>query len=400
MILVIPVQRVSDEEVLYLILTVIKDLRAPVRMLTLPRVGILIGRGTVEIRQSLRILREVCRYPVEDHADAMLVKIIHQVHELPRRAMTARRCEIAGHLISPAGVKRMLCDSHQLHVGVAHIVTVLRELMCRLRIGIEAVFLLAVLLPPGAEMTLINRHRLCEGRRLRARTHPALVSPAIPREIRGHRCRTRTELCGKCIRICLIQDVATLCMNRKLVDLTEAHALDEALVDAAGLERKHIVRLHIPRVPVTDDGNGLRMRCPDRKVHTLLSVQRRRVRTHLLINLIITALAEEVAIELGDEDRVQCFRRSARHRPLLLFLRCTLVCRRRNRFRGLPRVLFYRGFLCIACGRFCTSGRFCFPGSGGHDVLRLYFVVIILYNKTRGFSPRFDIFTILYNGVY
>ena len=249
-------------------------------------------------------------------------------------------------------------------------------------------------------MTLINRHRLCEGRRLRARTHPALVSPAISREIRGHRCRTRTELCGKCIRIRLIQDVATLCMNRKLVDLTEAHTLDESLVDAAGLEWKHVVRLHIPRVPVTDDGNGLRMWCPDREVHALLPTQCRRVCTHLLINLIIAALAEEVTIELGDEDRVQCFRRSARHGLLLLWLRCTLVCRRRRWFRGLRRGFLYRGFLYIVCGWFCTSGRCCFPGSGGHDVLRSYFVVIILYNKTRGFSPRFDIFTILCRAVY
>ena len=83
-ILVIPVQRVADEEVLHLILTVIEDLRAPVRMLALSRVRILIGRSAVEIRQSLRILWEVRRYPVEDHADTMLVKIIHQVHELLR----------------------------------------------------------------------------------------------------------------------------------------------------------------------------------------------------------------------------------------------------------------------------------------------------------------------------
>ena len=339
-------------------------------MLALSRVGILIGRGTIEIRQSLRILREVRRYPVEDHADTVLVKIIHHVHELLRGTMAARRCEIAGHLITPAGVQRMLCDAHQLDVGVAHIVTVLGELMCRLGIGIEAVFLLAVLLPPGAEMALINRHRLCEGRGLRARTHPALVAPAIPGEIRGLRCRTRTELCGKCIRICLIQDIATLCMNRELVDLTEAHALDESLVDTARLERKHVVRLHIPPVPVADDGNGLRMWCPDREVHALLPMQCRRVCTHLLINLIIAALAEEVTIELGDEDRVQCFRRSARHGLLLLGLRSTLVCRRRRWFRGLRRGFLYRGFLCIVRDRCCASGRFCFPGSGGHDVLR------------------------------
>ena len=369
-------------------------------MLALPRVRILIGRGAVEIRQSLRILREVRRYPVEDHADAMLVKIIHHVHELLRGAMTARRCEIAGHLIAPARIERMLRDAHQLDVGVAHIVTVLGELMCRLGIGIETVFLLAVLLPPGAEMTLINRHRLCEHRCLRARAHPVLVAPAIARKVRGFRCGTRTELCGECIRISLIQDVPALCMNRKLVDLTEAHALDEALVDAAGLERKHVVRLHIPLVPVADDGDGLRMRCPDREVHALLSVQRRRVRTHLLIDLIIAALAEEVAVELGDEDRVQCFRRSARHGLLLLWLRSTLVCRRRRWFRGLRRGFLYCGFLCIIRSRCCASGRFCFPGSGGHDVLRYYFVVRILYNKTRGFSPRFDIFTILRKAVY
>ena len=178
-ILVIPVQCVADEEVLYLILTVIEDLRAPVRMLALPRVGILVGRGAVEIRQSLRILREVRRNPVKDHADAMLVKIIHHIHELLRGAMAARRCEITGHLIAPARIERMLRDAHQLDMGVAHIVTVLGELMRRLGIGIEAVLLLAVLLPPGTEMTLINRHRLCEHRGLRARAHPVLVTPAI-----------------------------------------------------------------------------------------------------------------------------------------------------------------------------------------------------------------------------
>ena len=336
MVLIIPVERIADEEVLHLILGIIEDLGAPVRVLAETRIRILVGGRAVELRQALGVLREVRRYPVQDHADAVLMQVVHHVHELLRLAVAGGRCIVARHLIAPGRVQRVLRDAHELHMGVAHLHAIGGQCLRRITIVHEAVVYLVRRALPGAEMHLINGHGLLIGAALGPVPHPVAVLPVIAADVRHLGRRTRPELGREGIGICLVQLLPVLGPDHILVDLALLHARHEALVDAAGLQRKHVIGLRIPLIPVTDDGNRLGMRCPDRKVNALLSLQHRRMGTHLLINLIMLSLSEKIPVKLRDKHRVQLLHRRLR---LCLLLRRLL---RRSPVHASSRILLLR----------------------------------------------------------
>ena len=199
----------------------------------------------------------------------------------------------------------MLRDTHKLYMGVSHIVTVPCKLPCRLRVIHKAIHFRIIGLFPGAKVTLVNRHRLCECRLCGTFRHPFLICPAEVINICCFRCRARAELCRKAVRICLIEDISLLGGDCIFVDLVKPHALNKALIDPAVLQRKHIVCRRIPVIPVTNQRNSLGMRCPYRKVHSLFSIQYSRMGTHLLINLIISALSKKVSVKLRQKNRIQ-----------------------------------------------------------------------------------------------
>lgn len=51
------------------------------------------------------------------------MQIINKIFKLFRCSVAGGRCVIARYLIAPGTVKRMLCNSHQLYVGIAHFFT-------------------------------------------------------------------------------------------------------------------------------------------------------------------------------------------------------------------------------------------------------------------------------------
>ena len=65
-----PEQRVGDQEVRHLDAAVVVDQRAPVEMAALHRIGVLVERGAVEVGEPVRIVGEMPRHPVEQHAEA------------------------------------------------------------------------------------------------------------------------------------------------------------------------------------------------------------------------------------------------------------------------------------------------------------------------------------------
>src|SRR6266540_3187884 len=96
-----PEERAVEQEVRDLVASVVEDERAPVGMLALPRVGVLIEVGAIEVAEPVRIAREVRRHPVEDDPDAATVEMVHEGHELPRAAVATRGGEVADGLIAP-----------------------------------------------------------------------------------------------------------------------------------------------------------------------------------------------------------------------------------------------------------------------------------------------------------
>ena len=81
----------------------------------------LVQMRAVEIAQAMLVGGEVRRHPVEDHADAVLVQLVDEVHEVLRRAVAAGRGEISGRLIAPRAVERMLHHRHEFDVREAHL---------------------------------------------------------------------------------------------------------------------------------------------------------------------------------------------------------------------------------------------------------------------------------------
>src|SRR5688572_12189546 len=84
-----------------------------------PWVGVFVEMRAVEAGQRVLVVREMRRYPVENHADAALVQVVDEVHQILRVAETRCRREIARDLIAPRSVERMLHDRHQLDVREA-----------------------------------------------------------------------------------------------------------------------------------------------------------------------------------------------------------------------------------------------------------------------------------------
>ena len=112
MTLLNPVKSICDQEVLNLRAAIIVNLSSPVRMFSLSRICMLIYCSSVKIHQTMGILREMCRYPVKNNADLILVEIINHIFEILRCSVSGSRCIISGYLISPGTIKRMLGDSH------------------------------------------------------------------------------------------------------------------------------------------------------------------------------------------------------------------------------------------------------------------------------------------------
>src|SRR5262249_2304357 len=121
MVLLEPEQGIRQQKVAHFVAAVVEDQRAPVLVLTLPRILVLEQRRAVESRQTVRVLREVTRHPVEDHAEPGTVGGVDEELEVLRRAEPRRRREEAEYLIAPRPGERMFHHRQQLEVREAEI---------------------------------------------------------------------------------------------------------------------------------------------------------------------------------------------------------------------------------------------------------------------------------------
>ncbi len=173
-----PAQGAAEQEPPDLVAPVVEDRAAPVGMHAKPRVGVLVEVRAVEVLQPKLVGREVRRHPVEDHADAVLVQVIDQEHEVLRRAVAAGRREISGHLVAPRAVKGVLRDGHELDVREAQSVRVVGQVRRELAICEPAVVLLGHA-HPRAEMDFVDRPRRLPAVGALAAGQPLGIAPAI-----------------------------------------------------------------------------------------------------------------------------------------------------------------------------------------------------------------------------
>ena len=276
------------------------------------------------------------------------MQVVDHVREVLRRSKTAGRCIITGHLIAPGAVKGMLRNPHELNMGIAHLLQILRDRVGKIAVIIESVFLLRMRVThPAADMTLIDRDRagiLMEGRAL---LHPDTVCPADRSNIRDHRRGARPLLRLIRVRIRLVELAAVLCIDQVFVHLAKLRVRHEALPDSGWLQPLQGNILLIPAIEFTDQMNRCRMRSPHRKMHAPHTILLRRMGTELAEDIIMHALVIEVLVEIVNKLITAADRISRPGCLLLSSLRCGIfLCRTLN------------GLLCRSLHR--STGCSCF----------------------------------------
>ena len=159
MVKLYPVSRTRDQERPDGTLAVVEHHRPPRFMLGFQRVVVFVRRGTVETVQPEFVLREMRQHEVEDDADALGMKAVHQIHEVVRRAEPRSRREKVAHLISPAHFERVFGNGHKFDVSVPHVLDVthqpVRHFAVRKRVAV-------LVTRPRTQMDFVYIHRLID----------------------------------------------------------------------------------------------------------------------------------------------------------------------------------------------------------------------------------------------
>ncbi len=114
-----PVAGAREQEAAHFVALVVEDQRAPVACSPLRGSCVFVQRGAIEARQAVGVAREMSRHPVEQHADAGLMALIDEIAQVVGRAVAAGGREVAGGLVAPGVIERMLGDRQQLDVREA-----------------------------------------------------------------------------------------------------------------------------------------------------------------------------------------------------------------------------------------------------------------------------------------
>ncbi len=191
-----PEQRTGDQEIGDFGSPVIVDQRSPVEVSPLARVGMLVERGAVELREAMRIVGEMARHPIENDAKPGTMAGVDQRRKIRRAAEPARRRELSGRLIAPGAVERMLGDRQELHMREVQVADIGRKLVRKLAIGEPAAAFLGPS-PPGAEMHFIDRDRRIQGIAAGRRRRRGFIELHVD----DNRRRLRAKLRRECDRV-------------------------------------------------------------------------------------------------------------------------------------------------------------------------------------------------------
>jgi hypothetical protein len=236
------------------------------------------------------------KHPVQDHADAFRVEMVHEGHEVLRRAVAAGGREIARGLVSPGSVERVLRDGHQFHMGETEFLDVGGEPGRQFAVGEKPPFVLGNA-RPGAQMHLVDAHRPLQGVLRTAHAHPFRIAPVVGGEVRDPGSGAGADLGLEGEGVGLFHPIAVDLGNEMVfVGLVHPGAGDEALPDAA-VQTLHQVGVGVPSVEFADDGDPACVGCPDREGHSLHALLRAQVRPQLFPDPLVAALAVEMKVQ-------------------------------------------------------------------------------------------------------
>ncbi len=240
---------------------VIEDVRAPVGVQAETRVLVFIEGGAVVLGERPVVLREVAGHPVEDDPQPGLVAGIDEGAQLVRRAVARGRGEVAGGLVAPGFVERVLGDRQQFEVGVA-----LRD-----GVGNQAFGELAPevgravgVTHPRTGVNLVDIDRGMQPVPAGAFRQPGGIVPAMRGRRHDPGGRAGAQLEAARVGVGLDDAGAAVTVDDlEAVQTARAGGGDFALPDAGGTERLHRVGAALPAVEIADHRDAGGIRRPD-----------------------------------------------------------------------------------------------------------------------------------------
>src|SRR5215831_4805802 len=218
--------------------------------------------GAVEVGQSVAVGREVRRNPIEKDADATLMEVINQEHEILGRPVARSRREVAGGLISPGPIEGVLHDREKLDVGEAHVEYVVSELGSELAVGQGALMLFGDA-HPGADVNFIDGDGALEGVAFGAPLEPVRIGPLVV-ELPDDRGGARWTLLEDPEGIGFVGAVTVVMgIDVELVEGALGDAGEEALPDAGASACMEFVDTGDPMIERTDDRDFAGIGGPD-----------------------------------------------------------------------------------------------------------------------------------------
>jgi hypothetical protein len=287
-----PVVGAGEEEAFHLAAAVIEDVGAPVLVHAQTRILVLVEGGTVEAGQGPGVHGEVAGHPVQDDADAGLVTGVHEMAEVVRRAEAGGGSEVAGGLVTPGLVQRVLGDRHQFQMGVAQVGDVGHQGVGQFAPVVETSVVMAA---PGAGMNFVDVHGGVQPVPPRAGVQPFAVAPGMARRAGHHGGGAGAHLEALGIGVGLDDDRAGIPVaDLVLVQIARRQAGDEQFPDAGAAAHPHGVDAAVPVVEAAHDGDPLGVGGPDGEAHAVGAVQLRGLAAHAAPGFQQAAFVEQV----------------------------------------------------------------------------------------------------------
>ena len=290
-VLLQPVEGAGDEEALHLAAAEVEHHRAPLLVLAALGVRVLIAGLAVEVVQAELVFREVGRHPVHDDADARLVHLVHEGHQVLRGAVAAGGGKVARHLIAPAAVEGILHDGQQLDVGVAHLGDVGDQLVGQLGVVVGQAALLHL---PAAGVHLVDVHRPVDDVRLLLGALPCRIVPDKTVQVIDLAAVRGAGLGVERIGVSLVDEVARTGGHAVFVYVIFLHARDEQLPYGIAVHLAHRVAARFPTIEIAYHADGRRVRCPDAEHHARLPGPLLDVCAKIAVCFTVVALLEQI----------------------------------------------------------------------------------------------------------
>ncbi len=231
------------------------------------------------------------RHPIHDHADAGAVAGIHKRLKVCRCAIAAGGREIAGYLIAPAAVERILHQRQQLYMRIAHLCKVRHQLPGQLAIAVRVAVGISA---PAASMHLVDVHGLVQRALRSGALLPRGVCPFVAALQLVHFaavCRARFGV--ECIRVGLKHQLVGRRCNAVFIDVILLQAGNKAFPDPSfGIEVFHRSGRGHPAVKIPHHGDSLCARRPDMEHHALGLAHRCKMRAEKALAFIVIPLLE------------------------------------------------------------------------------------------------------------